>query len=113
MPSYTFRQLAAASVSTAAIATPTLYTAPTGFRALVREIVVNSSDGAAIGAVEVVKGAVVFPYTGDVLTGALSTTLDRRLMLEPGDVLRLNITGAGGGGSTATLLVSGVEISTA
>lgn len=113
MPSFTFKQLAAvANISTSAIAATSLYTAPVGYRALVREMCVVSTDAAAVGHIDVLKGATAYPVTDDVLTGASSVTSDRRLMLEPGDTLRLNVTGAGGVGSTANVLVSGVEIST-
>lgn len=111
MPSFTFKQLAAVEVSTAAIASLTLYTVPAGFRALVREFNVQASDAAATGNLEVLKGAVQHSLGGDVLTAA-PTVVERRLMLEPGDVVRLNVTLAGGGGSVARVIVSGTEIST-
>uniref|UniRef100_A0A6H1Z9V4 Uncharacterized protein n=1 Tax=viral metagenome TaxID=1070528 RepID=A0A6H1Z9V4_9ZZZZ len=111
MATFVFKQLGIqTALDTNVVATTVLYTVPASNRALIREILVNSTAAGATGVIQINKGGASLAIISvDVLTGTLAN-LPLHTMLETGDILEIDITvGAVG---AASIVVSGIEIST-
>lgn len=104
-------KLAAGIVTLAASTPTTVYTAPSGHRTIVKELVVTRVSGAASTIYWIVDVGAVSPDVAHASAaaapaGAVIVFVDRWFVMDAGDQLQLTVGGAG----TFSYYVSGTEL---